>query len=453
MRFVFSRWGSPGDVIPYTVVARHLAQRGHQVIFLGNEHYAGLLADSAVRFVPVGTTDDYVRLQTDGDVFDRRRKSPEQIFEDHYYSHLEDFFQFTAAECRRDGGAVVVGGEVGSATAAERTGAPYVHMACSPATSPFLRSRYDPLRPERVLPPVLRWLARDGRRLAVMYALNNLRRRRAPASGPAAIPADHPLGRLRAREGMSLTPALVPQLALGLWPDWFASSQPDWPAYAMTTEFPFPSAPAVAPRTAASVPNRHVVVTTGSIAGSQSRFYAMVLDACALLKTPTVVVTPHRDQLPDCLPANIEWRAFAPFDELFADASLVIHHGGVGTAALAIAAGVPQIAVPMRGDQFDNGYRLERLGVARLLAMRGMTAPVLARIMSSMMRSRRVRAHCRDFQRRVGADAGAVSAADAIEKRMAALSDDQSVVNGGDAGRFARELNGPVALGRRVHRT
>jgi vancomycin aglycone glucosyltransferase len=40
----------------------------------------------------------------------------------------------------------------------------------------------------------------------------------------------------------------------------------------------------------------------------------------------------------------------------------VIHHGGAGTTASALHAGVPQIVVPHIGDQTFFGMEVERLG-------------------------------------------------------------------------------------------
>jgi UDP:flavonoid glycosyltransferase YjiC (YdhE family) len=45
----------------------------------------------------------------------------------------------------------------------------------------------------------------------------------------------------------------------------------------------------------------------------------------------------------------------------------VVHHGGVGTTAKALAAGVPQVVVPVAYDQPDNGRRVVRLGVGAML--------------------------------------------------------------------------------------
>jgi len=49
-------------------------------------------------------------------------------------------------------------------------------------------------------------------------------------------------------------------------------------------------------------------------------------------------------------------------DQLFKHASAVIHHGGAGTTASALHAGVPQIVVPHIGDQTFFGMEVERLG-------------------------------------------------------------------------------------------
>lgn len=49
-------------------------------------------------------------------------------------------------------------------------------------------------------------------------------------------------------------------------------------------------------------------------------------------------------------------------DQLFRHANAVIHHGGAGTTASVLHAGVPQIVVPHIGDQTFFGGEVERLG-------------------------------------------------------------------------------------------
>jgi UDP:flavonoid glycosyltransferase YjiC (YdhE family) len=161
-----------------------------------------------------------------------------------------------------------------------------------------------------------------------------------------------------------------------------------------------------------------IVVTTGSVAGSQFAFYEMAVEACSAAGRPVVLVSPHRNHIPAVLPENVTWVPHAPFDELFGRAALVLHHGGIGTASYGIATGVPQIIMPMRGDQFDNGNRLERLGVGRMLSAKHTSTKRLQATVTHMLASARVAGKCAHWRSRVDVEAGLRRAADAIEARF-----------------------------------
>ncbi len=51
-----------------------------------------------------------------------------------------------------------------------------------------------------------------------------------------------------------------------------------------------------------------------------------------------------------------------PHDWLFPRMAAVVHHGGAGTTAAALRAGVPNVVVPWFGDQFFWGWRVQELG-------------------------------------------------------------------------------------------
>lgn len=50
-------------------------------------------------------------------------------------------------------------------------------------------------------------------------------------------------------------------------------------------------------------------------------------------------------------------------DQLFRYASMVIHHGGAGTTASVLHAGVPNIVIPHIGDQWFFAGEVKRLGL------------------------------------------------------------------------------------------
>jgi UDP:flavonoid glycosyltransferase YjiC (YdhE family) len=64
---------------------------------------------------------------------------------------------------------------------------------------------------------------------------------------------------------------------------------------------------------------------------------------------------------------------------LFPQMKAVVHHGGAGTTAAGLKAGVPNIIVPFTADQAFWGRRVEKLGVGpKPISLRNLTPDVLA---------------------------------------------------------------------------
>ncbi len=75
------------------------------------------------------------------------------------------------------------------------------------------------------------------------------------------------------------------------------------------------------------------------------------------------------------------WRVVreAPHALLFPRTAVVVHHGGSGTTAQALRAGVPQVLLPLILDQFHHAHRLHIAGIApRPVPMEKITAAELA---------------------------------------------------------------------------
>jgi UDP:flavonoid glycosyltransferase YjiC (YdhE family) len=95
---------------------------------------------------------------------------------------------------------------------------------------------------------------------------------------------------------------------------------------------------------------------------------------------------------------------FVPFSRLFPRAAAVVHHGGIGTSAQGLAAGVPQLVMPLAHDQHDNAARLERLGVGRSLLPKKFRAPAVAARLDRLLRSQSVAEQCRAAADRICRD-------------------------------------------------
>jgi len=77
---------------------------------------------------------------------------------------------------------------------------------------------------------------------------------------------------------------------------------------------------------------------------------------------------------------------FVSFNWLFKRASIVVHHGGIGTSADCLRAGVPQIVVPHGFyDQPDNGMRVERLGCGKLMSLKEFTPSMFDKVLRDLL--------------------------------------------------------------------
>lgn len=107
-----------------------------------------------------------------------------------------------------------------------------------------------------------------------------------------------------------------------------------------------------------------VVVTFGSTPLSRPEQFVRKLMA-ALKKTNerAVILTGNSRMV-----GNSDTMCFfsppAPYSLLFQQAKGVIHHGGIGTTALALKAGIPQQIIPLTADQPFWAERLYKLGYA-----------------------------------------------------------------------------------------
>ncbi len=111
-----------------------------------------------------------------------------------------------------------------------------------------------------------------------------------------------------------------------------------------------------------------VYVTFGSVAAQRGdifpALYSRVIDQLAPLPV-RVLVTIGRDRDPHTLgelPANVHVERWVPQHTVLPHAQAVVDHGGSGTLRAAIAAGLPQVVIPLFADQPDNAQRIAALG-------------------------------------------------------------------------------------------
>jgi MGT family glycosyltransferase len=110
-----------------------------------------------------------------------------------------------------------------------------------------------------------------------------------------------------------------------------------------------------------------IYITFGTVSGRSDKAqatYRRALEAVgtlplrALLTTGPVMQADSLGTIPD----NVSVKTFVPQDEVFPHASAVVNHGGAGTFLGTLAAGLPQVVVPMFADQPHNARSLQASG-------------------------------------------------------------------------------------------
>ena len=358
MQILLSALGSAGDVHPFIAIGRALMARGHGVRLLAAPVFADRVERAGLDFAPMGEPGEYERLLAQADLWDARRGA--RFILDELLARLPEAYATTAAHVV-PGETLLVGSTLawGTRLVQEQTGLPAATIHLSPLCIPSAVA--PPVLPVvgdlAWLPtPVLRW----GQDLAERLVMDRWTRPRLNAfRATLGLP---PVRRVWSRWIHS------PDLVVGAWPAWFAPVQPDWPPATITSGFPIfdeggaPMDDALRAFLDAGPPP--IGITPGSAMAHGRSFFARALAACTALGTRAIFVTPFADQLPASLPPSIHHVPYVPFGALLPRLSALVHHGGIGTAAQALAAGVPQVVVPFAHDQFDNAARLQRLGVS-----------------------------------------------------------------------------------------
>lgn len=138
----------------------------------------------------------------------------------------------------------------------------------------------------------------------------------------------------------------------------------------------------------------HAVVT----AIKQAKVRAVLVGGWGGLETPDVS---------DNKPGEVFVTPSAPFGWLFSQAAAVVHHGGAGTTAEALRAGVPSLICPFFGDQPFWGARVHELGVGpRPIPQKRLTADRLTDALREMIMDRDMRQQAKLVGEHIGIEDG-----------------------------------------------
>jgi len=382
--------GSYGDVLPLVGLSRELRSRGHAVTFFTNGHFASLVQQAGIDFVTLGSAEEYDAVASQPDLW-HPHKGWRVIMKRMMSGPLQKAYHLLRSHVV-PGETVLISSTLGfvARLVQETHQVPNVTVHFSPGV--FHSAYQAPRMPGLPLPDWLPVQLKQG----VWALIDHL------VIDPILKPK---LNRFRRELGLPPVSRIFhhwlhsPDLVLGLFPEWFATPQPDWPPSTILTDFPLYDdvGDSSLPATIQSFIEAHpqpLVFTPGSANKHGTSFFAEAAKACQKMHRSAIFLTRYPEQLPQPLPPDIIHFSYAPLSQLLPNCAALIHHGGIGTCSQALRTGVPQLIQPYAFDQFDNGGRIEQLGVGRTISKRSFRSPTIARNLQDLLTSAEVATAC-----------------------------------------------------------
>ncbi len=409
--------GSRGDVMPYITLGKGLKAVGHQVRFVTFENFEPLVAAQDLDFHPVRGDMQSILTGTGGQALAESGRNAFRMA----WSVLR-LFGVMAEGFARDLSSpelwdteVIVnqlpGGLYGY-DLAEKLGVPMVMAAVMPLTP----TRHQPMLAfPSLLAPIpgynafTHWLAyqlvwQGFRPVVSRWRKQTLGLSKAPLWGYSRLMEER-----RAPVLNGFSAHIVPR-------------PPDWGEHIHITGYWFPededwrASDGLCEFIEAGPPP--VFIGFGSMPiRNPKRTTAIVLDALKQSGQRAILHTGWgsigQQELPDYV-----WKIeYVPYGWLFPRMAALIHHGGSGTTAFGLRAGVPSIIVPFLFDQFYWGKRISSLGVGpEPIPHRKLSVERLAEAISIAVADTQIRQRAAELGEKIRAEDGVREAVEAIQR-------------------------------------
>ena len=405
MKILVVSFGGGGDVHPIAAVGHALLKRGHDVCFISNPFFEPLARKLGLEFAGYGSAERFTpqargtngRFRETGQTrafsvaswvargIERWRVRKRSITDSMRWQ-----YQFIEQQ-NVPGETVIVAhiNALGARIAREKLGVPMVSVHLQPAV---MRSLHD--APGLPLPNGDNLFLRSLRRLIWVSIDCCVDRIVTPEAN--IFRGELGLSPLRRPFNGWIH---SPDLALGLFPDWFAPPLPDWPPNTHLVGFPLFDEGGLRdiPAELEAFLNSGtppIVFTLGSFFRRARWFFEVSLEVCRLMNRRVLLLGHNQGFDMSDLPETVRHFSYVPYSAVLPRAAAIVHHGGIGTTALALAAGIPQLVVPFVDDQPDNAVRVRRLGAGLAMSRNSYRPKAVLRKLEFLLASREVNQAC-----------------------------------------------------------
>jgi sterol 3beta-glucosyltransferase len=415
MQIAIIAGGSRGDVQPYVALGKGLKEAGHTIRILSSDDFRDLVTDYGLDFFTTGGSAQAVAQNLQ--VLVERGKTLE------IFSQMRRASQRQAVQAAEkgliacQGSDLILGGLSGlfnGQALSEKLGIPLLLAYLVPFTpTSVFPSALTPI-PQT---PLTQWMNRPSHRLAQQIMWQSFRSSDNKArAGVLHLPPASFWGPFSSQRRQK-QPVLYGYSAHVLphprdWDAsqhvtgyWFLEPPKGWEPPADLQHFLQSGPPPV-------------YIGFGSMSNSKPGETAdLVLQSLARTGQRGVLYAGWGGLKKEQLPSTVFLTDSVPHTWLFPRMAAVVHHGGVGTTAAGLAAGVPSIITPFFADQPFWGRRVYELGVGpRPIARRRLTVDNLTEAIGRAVSDEEMRKRAASLGERIRAENGIAQAVTIIEQ-------------------------------------
>lgn len=400
--------GTGGDIDPMVALGIELLRRGYSVSFLSNDYFQPRIVAAGCEFISVGTIEQYHQGNS---VTAWEPRNHADNFEYYHAPAFEPAFNYVKSLAGTNTLVLALGEENGARVAAEKCSIPFIKMILSPN---LIFSAYSPPAPMKWAIPariprfIVRFLLRRNRktRFKVFFRVEHTQTYLAT----------------RKRLGCPLTfqTESAALLQIGFFPEWFGMPAKDWPKNLKLVGFPLQNLASMNSRSELDAfieqQGAPLIFTSGTGVKDVAELFTEGRKICEQLQVPGVFVggASGAELLQGsslCLHLD-----YIDFEYALAKALAIIHHGGMGTTAQAIKAGIPQLIRPIKYDQPDNADRIYKLGLGTYVMPEKFKAEQVAPMLGNMLQKAKNSKALRHYSADVNNSSAIVNACDLIEQ-------------------------------------
>jgi UDP:flavonoid glycosyltransferase YjiC (YdhE family) len=414
MRITILSVGTRGDVQPYIALGLGLQQAGHEVRLATHSIFQEFVSSWGLDFAPLaGNPQEW--LQQQGEQFMLESQKPIRQFTRLFRSIVEPILADSWQACQGTEAIIYTPLAVAGYHIAEKLGVP----AYSSAPQPRSHTRAFPsplLRPRGRLGGIYNWLTyslvqqifwQSLRKPINQWRQETLNLPPIPLTGPYTQNYEQRLPLL-----YCYSPTVVPKPPD--WLDqfhvsgyWFLDHRADWQPPADLVKFLAAGSPPV-------------YIGFGSLMGQNPEALTkLVLESLGQAGQRGILLTGWGGLTNADLPDDVFKIESVPFDWLFPQLAAVVHHGGAGTTAAALRAGVPSIILPFLAENFFWGQRVTELGAGPPpISQKQLTAERLATAIRTATSDEIMKASARALGEKIRAEDGVARAVEVFHRYL-----------------------------------